>query len=100
MEGLVALGAVATELHRPLDTARLWGAAAEVSAAEGWDLWPADQLAYASAVARARATSESRAFEAAWQEGSDLSIVAARALAVEVAEQVPAAMVGVVPPIN
>lgn len=94
MEGLVALGAVATELHRPLDAARLWGAAAEVSAAEGWDLWPADQLAYASAVARARAASEPRAFEAAWQEGRDLSMVAVRALAVEVAEQAPAAMAG------
>lgn len=94
MEGLVALGAVATELHRPLDAAQLWGAAAEVSAQEGWDLWPADQLAYASAVARARAASEPRAFEAAWQDGRALSVEAVRALAVEVAAQAPAAMVG------
>jgi hypothetical protein len=42
--------------------------AAELAAAERWELWPSDQLAYAGAVSQARAQSESRAFEDAWQE--------------------------------
>jgi hypothetical protein len=91
MEGLVGLAAVATAQRRPLDAARLWGAAAELAAAERWELWPPDQLAYAGAVSQARAQSESRAFEAAWQEGRVLSLAAARALAAEVVAQPPAA---------
>ncbi|NTU79251.1 MAG: AAA family ATPase [Chloroflexales bacterium] len=94
MEGLVGLAAVATAQGCPLDAARLWGAAAELAAAEHWELWPPDQLAYAGAVSQAQVQSEPRAFEAAWQEGRARSLEAARALAAEVVEQATVAVTG------
>jgi predicted ATPase/DNA-binding SARP family transcriptional activator len=86
MECLVGLAAVATAGGRPLEAAQLWGAAAELGAAERWDLWPPDQLAYAQAVARARQLSEPAPFERAWQQGRALSLAAARAAGHELAE--------------
>jgi predicted ATPase len=84
MEALVGLGAVATALGATLDAARLWGAAAALGAAEQWELWPPDQLTYARAVAQARATTETPAFEAAWQAGRALSPAEVSALAQDV----------------
>lgn len=86
MECLISVGMVATALEQPLDAARLWGAAAELGAASSWELWPPDQLAYASAVAQARMLTTLAAFEAAWHAGRQLSLAEACALAVEIAQ--------------
>lgn len=80
LEALIALGALATALGRPLLAARLWGAAEGLSGQPGLDLWPPDQLAYAEALVQARAASASDAFIAAWQAGRGLSWEAALAL--------------------
>jgi predicted ATPase/DNA-binding SARP family transcriptional activator len=90
MESLIGLAAVATAHGRPLEAAQLWGAAAELAATEGWELWPPDQLAYAQAVAQARRASDPAAFDVAWQQGRGLTITAACALANDVARWRPA----------
>jgi predicted ATPase/DNA-binding SARP family transcriptional activator len=81
MEGLIGLGVVAVRLEQPLLAAQLWGAAEALGAHEGWELWPPDQLAYAWAVAEARAHSDHAAFDEAWQRGRAMSRAEACALA-------------------
>jgi predicted ATPase/DNA-binding SARP family transcriptional activator len=89
LEGLIAIGALATAQGRPLLAAQLWGAAEGLSRQPGLDLWPPDQLAYAEALARARAASASAAFAEAWRTGRGLSRDAACALAESVADVAP-----------
>ncbi|NTU85798.1 MAG: hypothetical protein HGA45_41790, partial [Chloroflexales bacterium] len=84
LEGLVAFGALATAQGRPLLAAQLWGAAEALGGQPGLGLWPPDQLAYAEALARARAASASGAFQAAWQAGRGLGWAEAQALAEQV----------------
>jgi len=85
LEGMIAFGALAAAQGNPLLAARLWGAAEGLSGQPGLDLWPPDQLAYAEALARARAASVSEAFAAAWQAGRGLDWEAAYALSETVA---------------
>jgi tetratricopeptide (TPR) repeat protein len=84
LEALIALGNLATAQSRPLQAAQLWGAASALGPGGGIDLWPPDQLAYAEALARARAASTTEAFEAAWQAGRNLSLEQVCALAKEI----------------
>ncbi len=84
LEGLIALGALATVQGRPLLAAQLWGATEGLSRQPGLDQWPPDQLAYAEALARARAASASAAFAEAWQAGRGFSWDTACALAATV----------------
>jgi predicted ATPase/DNA-binding SARP family transcriptional activator len=73
-ESLVGLACVATMREQPLWAARMWGAAEQICIAQGWDLWPPDQIEYARYLARARAASDGAAFSAAWQAGRGLAL--------------------------
>jgi predicted ATPase/DNA-binding SARP family transcriptional activator len=74
-EALAGLAAVATVDGRPIEAARLWGAAETLrEAGGGWGLWPPDRREHDHYVSRARTATNGTAFSSAWREGRGQAI--------------------------
>ncbi len=70
LEGCAAVAGT----QRPLDAARLWGAAAALREALGTPILPADRAGYEQAVAAARDAAGHAAFAVAWDAGHALPL--------------------------
>ncbi|MEI7772091.1 MAG: tetratricopeptide repeat protein, partial [Chloroflexales bacterium] len=84
LAGLAAVAATARTVPATVLAVRLWAVAATVHAAEGTPVWPTDQMEIAHYQTLARATLGATAFEAAYAEGTTLSLVDAIAEALRV----------------
>lgn len=80
------VAALATGTRRPLDAARLWGAAESLRKRIGAPLEPFERPWYDATVRRAREQARGRTFDAAWADGWRLAERDAVALALGVTE--------------
>ncbi|MDQ3874764.1 MAG: NB-ARC domain-containing protein [Actinomycetota bacterium] len=71
---LLALGAVAGELSRPDQAARLWGAAEAALESASYTLYAVDRLSYERYLASTRAQLPEQAWKKAWAEGRRMSL--------------------------
>lgn len=89
-EPLAGLAGVVTAAGNPAGAVRLLAAASALHAAMGDVWWPADRTAFEQILADVRAQLDEATFQAAWNEGSAMTVEAAIEFALATASMLPA----------